>query len=227
MTLTKKGEYGLRAMIKLGIAKALGRGVVAVSELAQNDNLPLKFVERILLELRGAGYIETQRGKHGGYIVAKPMETIKMGELVRLIDGRLAPIACASETAYARCTCPDEEHCGLRMLMIDVRNAIANILDKYTLADVVEVTLRKMRRNHLDLPFANKTAESLKSERRFADPASGFLEALGISSSPSEKATDLAKPSGPGRKRGKKEVAARAVPSQPASKPRPSRGRAA
>lgn len=183
MTLTKKGEYGLRAMIKLGIAKALGRDVVPVSELAQNDQLPLKFVERILLELRGAGYIETLRGKMGGYAVAKPMDTIKMGELVRLIDGRLAPIGCASETAYSRCTCPDEEHCGLRMLMIDVRNAIANILDKYTLEDVVEVTLRKMRRSNLTLPFATKPAEAAKPKRRIADPASGFLEALGISPS--------------------------------------------
>lgn len=182
MTLTKKGEYALRAMIQLGLAKSLGKIVVPVSELAESNRLPLKFVERILLELREAGYIETQRGKMGGYAVAKPMEKIRMGELVRLIDGRLAPIACASETEYARCTCPDEDHCGLRMLMIDVRNAISNILDRYTLADVVEVTLRKLRRDKVPMPFRVETASPARSRKRVADPANGFLSALGISS---------------------------------------------
>ncbi len=180
MTLTKKGEYALRAMIQLGIAQALGKDLVPVSELAESNRLPLKFVERILLELREAGYIETRRGKLGGYFVAKPLKEIAMGALVRLIDGRLAPIACASETDYARCTCPDEEHCGLRMLMIDVRNAIAAILDRYTLADIVDVTIRKMKRDKAPLPFlVQKTAET-KRKRRVADPASGFLSALGI-----------------------------------------------
>jgi hypothetical protein len=73
---------------------------------------------------------------------------------VRLIDGPLAPIGCVSQTAYEPCTCPDEAHCGLRMLMVDVRNAIADILDRYTLADVVEITLRKMRRDSVSLPFS-------------------------------------------------------------------------
>ena len=181
MTLTKKGEYALRAMIQLGIAKVLGKDIVPVSELVHSNRLPLKFVERILLELRGAGYIETQRGKLGGYAVARPLDEIKMGELVRLIDGRLAPIACASETEYARCSCPDEEHCGLRMLMIDVRNAIANILDRYTLGQVVDVTLHKMRRDHVPLPFSAPKEEAQKPSRRVADPAAGFLNALGIS----------------------------------------------
>ncbi len=181
MTLTKKGEYALRAMIQLGIAKALGRNIVPVSELAQSNRLPLKFVEHILLELREAGYVETQRGKFGGYAVAKPMETIRMGDLVRLIDGRLAPIACASETEYARCSCPDEEHCGLRMLMIDVRNAIANILDKYSLRDVVDVTLSKLKRDNFPLPLAATTVDAQSPRRRIADPAAGFLTALGIS----------------------------------------------
>ena len=81
------------------------------------------------------------------------MNKIQIGDVVRLIDGPLAPISCASVTAYARCSCPDEAHCGLLMLMVDVRNAIANILDNYTLADTVEVTLRKYRRDKVSLPF--------------------------------------------------------------------------
>lgn len=186
MTLTKKGEYALRAMIQLGLAKALGKDLVPVSELAGSNRLPLKFVERILFELRTAGFVQTQRGKAGGYALARPVEKIVMGEIVRLIDGKLAPIACASETEYARCTCPDEEHCGLRMLMIDVRNAISAILDRYTLADVVEVTLRKMRRDHTPLPFAAARPVKGKGSRRVADPASGFLSALGIGSALAE-----------------------------------------
>jgi hypothetical protein len=73
-----------------------------------------------------------------------------------LIDGPLAPIACVSQTAYTRCTCPDEDHCGLRMLMLDVRTAIIKILDRYTLADIVEITLRKMRRDKVSPPFISR-----------------------------------------------------------------------
>lgn len=81
------------------------------------------------------------------------MHRIKIGEVVRRIEGPLAPIRCASVTAYEPCSCPDETHCGLRLLMVDVRNAIANIVDRYSLADVVEVTLRKLRRDKAQLPF--------------------------------------------------------------------------
>jgi Rrf2 family protein len=189
MTLTKKGEYALRAMIQLGLAKALGKGLVPVSELAQSNRLPLKFVERILLELREAGYVDTQRGKLGGYLLAKPMEQIRMGELVRLIDGRLAPIACASETEYSRCSCPDEEHCGLRMLMIDVRNAISNILDRHSLSEVVDVTLKKMRRDNVTIPFTQEPAP-VRGGRRVADPAQGFLSQLGIRSAFAEESDE-------------------------------------
>lgn len=184
MNLTKRGEYALRTLIRIGVAHSLGREVVSVSELAQAEKLPLKFVEQILLQLRGEGYIETRRGKFGGYRIAKPMGDIRMGDVIRLIDGRLAPIACASETSYERCTCPDEEHCGLRMLMIDVRNAISRILDRYTLGQVVEVTLRKIKRDGLPAPFGIAPAGALvsteKTSGRRADPADGLLAFLDI-----------------------------------------------
>lgn len=180
MHLSKKAEYALRATINLGIATEVGRTTVSGAELAEANRLPLKFVERILQELREAGLVETHRGKFGGYALAKPAEEIGIGQLVRLMDGRLAPICCASENAYQPCTCPDEDHCGLRMVMIDVRNAIANILDRYTVAQVVEVTLRKMRRDGIVPPFA--TAEMLAASgagaKRKADPADGFLAGL-------------------------------------------------
>ncbi len=84
------------------------------------------------------------------------MNRIKFGSVIRLIDGPLAPIPCVSQTAYSRCTCPDEDHCGLRMLMLDVRTAIIKILDRYTLADIVEITLRKMRRDKVSPPFISR-----------------------------------------------------------------------
>jgi Rrf2 family protein len=151
--LSKRGEYALRALIDFGLAQALGRPLLQVSELASKEELPTKFLEQILMQLKAGNYLESRRGKLGGYLLARPPENISIGQVIRLIDGPLAPIACVSQTAYERCTCPDEEHCGLRMLMLDVRNAIANILDRYTLADVVEVTLRKMRKDKVPIPF--------------------------------------------------------------------------
>jgi Rrf2 family protein len=154
MKLTKRGEYALRAMIDIGIAHELGRPLIRIRELSEKENIPIKFLEAILLELKEAGYLGSKRGVTGGYSLAMPMNKIKIGDVVRKIEGPLAPIRCASVTAYEKCTCPDEEHCGLRLLMVDVRNAIANILDKYTLADTVEVALRKIRRDKAPLPFA-------------------------------------------------------------------------
>lgn len=179
MHLSKKAEYALRATIHLGIAAEVGKATVSGADLAETNRLPLKFVERILQELREAGIVETHRGKFGGYSLAKPADQIGVGQLIRLVDGRLAPICCASENAYQPCTCPDEDHCGLRMLMIDVRNAIAGILDRYSIAQVVEVTLRKMRRDGIVPPFASADATPEKApQKRKADPADGFLAGL-------------------------------------------------
>ena len=149
MNLSKRCEYALRALIDIGIASELGRPRLQVSELAAKEKLPVKFLEQILTQLKAAGYVESKRGKFGGYSLAKKMDRIKFGPVIRLIDGPLAPIPCVSQTSYVRCTCPDEVHCGLRMLMLDVRNAIAKILDRYTLAEIVEITLRKLRRDKI------------------------------------------------------------------------------
>jgi Rrf2 family protein len=153
MKLSRKGEYALRSLINLGIAAEVGRDLVQVSELAEYEQLPIKFLEQIMQALKAGGIVTSVRGKFGGYRLAKASREITIGSVVRLIDGPLAPIGCVSQTAYEKCTCPDEAHCGLRMLMLDVRNAIAGILDRYTLADVVEVTVRRLRRDQLPLPF--------------------------------------------------------------------------
>lgn len=166
MKLSKKGEYALRALIDLGIAGDVGRELVQVTELADKELIPAKFLEQIMQELKAAGFVAAQRGKFGGYRLARPASEITIGSVVRFIDGPLAPIGCVSHTAYEKCSCPDEEHCGLRMLMLDVRNAIAGILDRYSLADVVEVTLRKLRRDSLPLPFdADRPAPGARLKR--------------------------------------------------------------
>jgi len=146
------------------------RKLVQVSELAESEQLPVKFLEQILQALKEAGIVASERGKFGGYRLAKAGRKIFIGEVVRLIDGPLAPIGCVSQTAYEPCTCPDEAHCGLRMLMVDVRNAIADILDRYTLADVVEITMAQdAPRQRLASPF--RPGAPTSRPRRACPPA--------------------------------------------------------
>jgi Rrf2 family protein len=153
MRLSKRGEYALRALIDLGLARELGRPQLQISELVEKEKLPPKFLEQILVQLKGSGYVDSKRGKNGGYFLQKPPDKIMIGDVIRHIDGPLAPIRCVSQMAYQPCSCPDENHCGLRMLMVDVRSAITGILDRHSLADVINVTLRKLRRDHAPLPF--------------------------------------------------------------------------
>ena len=186
MKLSKKGEYALRALIDLGIAAEVGRPLVQVSELAEKEQIPVKFLEQIMQLLKEEGFVESRRGKFGGYRLAGPAAKITVGSVVRVIDGPLAPMGCVSHTAYEKCSCPDEVHCGLRMLMLDVRNAIAGILDRYSLADVVEVTLRKMRRDDVPLPFSDtlvpgravRLLTTRSADRSDLKPVEGLLSQL-------------------------------------------------
>src|ERR1700757_1820092 len=178
MKISKRGEYALRALIDLGIASELGWPMLQISELASKEKLPIKFLEQIFTQLKTAGYVASRRGKFGGYSLARPMNRIKFGEVIRLIEGPLAPIRCVSQTSYARCSCSDEGRCALRILMFDVRNAISTILDRYTLADIVEITLRKYRRDKVTPPFLHRSIpfgsalpqkkEALRSKRKGA-----------------------------------------------------------
>jgi Rrf2 family protein len=136
MQLSKRGEYGLRAMIRLANASAGQIHVMQIGEIADLEKIPINFLEQILLSLKNSGLLQSRRGKDGGYYLAKPSAEIKLGQIVRILDGPLAPIRCVSQMAYEPCSCPDEKTCGLRMLMEDVRNAIAGILDSTSLADV-------------------------------------------------------------------------------------------
>ena len=141
MRLSKRGEYGLRAMIAIASLQRSQRsnnGLVQIKEIAEREKIPAKFLEQILLTLKNAGLLHSKMGVGGGYYLARPPEEISLGHIVRVLDGPLAPLRCVSQMAYEPCGCPDENTCGLRLVMLDVRNAIANILDGTTLADVTE-----------------------------------------------------------------------------------------
>jgi Rrf2 family protein len=100
--------------------------------------MPAKFLEQILLALKNAGMLHSRMGVGGGYHLARPPAEISLGQIVRVLDGPLAPVKCVSQMAYEPCGCPDEETCGLRLVMGDVRNAIADLLDGTSLADVTQ-----------------------------------------------------------------------------------------
>lgn len=179
MKLSKKGEYALRALIDLATAEFVGRRLLRVSEIAQKEKMSVKFLEQVMLQLREAGYVSSERGKFGGYRLARKANEIVLGEIIRLIDGPLAPIRCVSQSSYLPCSCPDETHCGLRMVMLDVRNAIAAILDRYTLAHIVEVTTRKLRRDGLPLPFSQPDPAPTAIEPVHQQPPSLLDEIMG------------------------------------------------
>jgi len=145
-TLSQKAKYGLRALYAL--ARKYGEGPVMVGHLAEEEEIPKKFLELILLELKNMGVVASKQGKHGGYQLGHPPSEITLGRVIRIMDGPLAPLPCASETAYQKCEeCVDEKSCGTRIVMRRVRDAIALILDGTTLADVCRQVDAVKRRN--------------------------------------------------------------------------------
>ncbi|MGO9006061.1 MAG: RrF2 family transcriptional regulator [Beijerinckiaceae bacterium] len=138
--LTKKGKYGLKAMLHLA-GREPGEPSL-VSEIASSNNIPKKFLDTILGELRNAGFVNSKKGKGGGYTLARPANEIRVGHVIRVLDGPLAPIQCASQTAYRRCDdCADEKRCGVRLIMLEAREATATVLDHRTLADMRSLAL--------------------------------------------------------------------------------------
>ena len=139
MRLSKRGEYGLRAMVILAHAyNESPDAMVQIKDISAQEKIPSKYLEQILLALKNAGILQSRMGIGGGYYLARQPIDINLGQIIRILDGPLAPIRCVSQMAYEPCGCPDERTCGLRMVMGDVRNAIADILDNTTLADVTE-----------------------------------------------------------------------------------------
>ena len=136
MRLSRKGEYALRAMICLSLRYK--EGPVRIKEIAEREKIPRKFLELILLELKKAGLLQSHRGVGGGYSLIKSPEKISLARVIRIVDGPLAPIRCVSKMAYVKC--PEEKSCGLQDVMLEVRNAIAKILEGVTFADVCKKT---------------------------------------------------------------------------------------
>ena len=134
MRLSRRSEYGLRALVDLVRHEAATP--VALAALAQRNNLPSKFLEQIMATLKHGGIVRTTLGAHGGYTMAADPASITIGRVVRLLDGALAPLPCVSLRYYGRCSCPDEATCPLRDVMIDVRDAMLDILDRETLAEL-------------------------------------------------------------------------------------------
>ncbi len=140
MRLSKRGEYGLRAMISLAepCHKGTSPAMLQIKEISQREQISPKFLEQILLTLKNAGLLHSKMGIGGGYYLAKAGQRNHAGAIFRVLDGPVAPIKCVSQMAYEPCGCPDEQTCGLRLAMGDVRNAIADILDNTSLADITK-----------------------------------------------------------------------------------------
>lgn len=134
MRLSRRSEYGLRALTDL--VRSGPGATVPLATLAKRNNLPPKFLEQIMSTLKHGGIVRTTLGAHGGYALADDPTTVSIGRVIRLLDGALAPLPCVSLRFYASCSCPDEATCALRDVMLDVRDATLEILDRESLAQM-------------------------------------------------------------------------------------------
>ena len=138
MKITKTGEYAIKAMIELAINYDKGVSETLISHIAGRGNIPPKYLEQILVTLKRGGVVTSKRGVGGGYTLSRPPSDISLGEIIRVVEGPLAPLNCASKKFHV--TCPHEPTCGLYSVMCEVRNAIANVVDNISLKDVVNRT---------------------------------------------------------------------------------------
>jgi Rrf2 family protein len=140
--LSHKSKYALKALLVL--SEEYGNGPLLISDIAEREHIPKRFLELILLELKNHGILRSKKGKGGGYLLSKPPAQLSVGHVLRMLEGPLALLPCVSKTAYEKCVeCRDEKTCGIRLLMKEVRDATATILDSTTFADV----LRRARMN--------------------------------------------------------------------------------
>src|SRR6266436_1047317 len=134
MKLSLKGEYALRALLVLGLN--YDQPVISITAISQQQNIPKRFLEQILNDLKSAGLVRSKRGVAGGYQLARSPQDISLASVIRHIEGALAPVSCVSERFYEKCSCPDESRCAIRSVMKEVRDAVVNILEKLTVADL-------------------------------------------------------------------------------------------
>jgi len=134
MKLTVRGEYALRALLVLGLN--YDQPVVRIQTISDQQNIPKRFLEQILNDLKSAGVVQSRRGVAGGYRLARPPEQITLATAVRHLEGALAPVSCVSEWFYEKCSCPDESRCAVRSVMKEVRDAVVRIMERVTVADL-------------------------------------------------------------------------------------------
>ena len=131
--LSKKAKYAIKAL--LALAEHGSEEPMRIADLAREEHIPPKFLELILLVLKNHGILQSRKGKGGGYLLGRDPKDIFLGQIVRMFDGPLAPVPCASQTAYVRCAdCRDEAICAVRLAMKEVRDATAKILDGTSIA---------------------------------------------------------------------------------------------
>lgn len=137
MMLSNRAKYATRALVELSLN--YDRGPVAIPEIAQRQNIPVKFLEQILFNLKLMGFVQSKKGPGGGYFLSRSPREVILGDVVRAMDGPVAPISCVSVYGYQECGCPDPETCGLKRVFKEARDAIANVLDSTSFADVIQV----------------------------------------------------------------------------------------
>lgn len=148
MKLSLRGEYALRALLVLG--QNFGQPVVRIQTISEQQNIPKRFLEQILNDLKSAGILQSRRGAAGGYRLARRPEEITLAAVVRHMEGALAPVSCVSERYYEKCSCPDESRCAIRSVMKEIREAVVKIAEKVTVADLCE-RARQLQQNPADL----------------------------------------------------------------------------
>jgi Rrf2 family protein len=136
MRISRKSEYAIRSLI----AMARQPRSWNIQELSTQEAIPVKFLEQILLTLRHAGFLSAKRGVGGGYTLRTPAVQITVGDVIRTMDGPIAPVACSLPNAPEACTCPDPQRCSLRLMMTDVRSQLTTLLDSKTIDDLARQT---------------------------------------------------------------------------------------
>jgi Rrf2 family protein len=136
MKLSLRGEYALRALLVLGLNYS--EPVIRVQIIAQQQNIPKRFLDQILNDLKSGGFVQSRRGVSGGYRLARPPEQITLAAVVRHLEGALAPVSCVSERFYEKCSCPDENRCAIRSVMKEIREAVVRIAERVTVAELCE-----------------------------------------------------------------------------------------
>jgi Rrf2 family protein len=147
MKLSLRGEYALRALLALGLN--YDESVVRIQTISERQNIPKRFLEQILNDLKSGGIVESKRGASGGYRLARPPEEISLASIVRHIEGALAPVSCVSKRFYQKCSCPDESRCAIRSVMKEVRDAVVTIAERVTIAELCDRS-RKLQAQPLD-----------------------------------------------------------------------------